>query len=195
MSAQRNGRPEDFLRRWSRVKIEARDAPPAPVPVDDAKEILADTPAPELPPVEELTIDSDFSGFFHPKVNENVRRTALRKLFSDPHFNVMDGLDTYIDDYSKSEPIPAAMLATMQQAKRIIDWAAETEQEAELRRATPPALPVEPDAEARLEPPAESDIEDSVGSADTQPVAVTSGSDEIALASSQYASTRSGSLP
>ncbi len=152
MSAQRNDRPEDFLRRWSRVKTEARDIPPAPVPVDDAKEILADTPAPELPPVEELTINSDFSGFFHPKVDEDVRRTALRKLFSDPHFNVMDGLDTYIDDYSKSEPIPAAMLATMQQAKRILDWAAETDEEAEVRRATPPALPLEPedDADAQL---------------------------------------------
>jgi hypothetical protein len=186
MSAQRSGRPEDFLRRWSRVKTEARDAPPAPAP--DAKETLADTPAPELPRVEDLSIDSDFSGFFHPKVDENVRRTALRKLFSDPHFNVMDGLDTYIDDYSKSEPIPAAMLATMQQAKRIIDWAAETEEEAELRRATPPALPVEP--EAQLGPPTEAAIEDGVQTASAQPVAVTGGGDEIALPAAQHTSTR-----
>lgn len=163
MSAQGNDRPEDFLRRWSRVKTEARDAPPASVP--DAKEILADSPAPDLPPVDELSVDSDFSGFFHPKVDEDVRRTALRKLFSDPHFNVMDRLDTYIDDYSTSEPIPAAMLATMQQAKRIIDWAAETEEEAEVRRATPPALPVEHDEQAAaendaaLEAPAEAPVE------------------------------------
>ena len=177
MSAQRGDRTEDFLRRWSRVKTEARDAPPAPVPVDDAKEILADTPAPELPPVEELTINSDFSGFFHPKVDEDVRRTALRKLFSDPHFNVMDGLDTYIDDYSKSEPIPAAMLATMQQAKRILDWAAETDEEAEVRRATPPALPIEPEvvADAQLAlaaPDSEAPVDVAAASVEIEPEAL-----------------------
>ena len=141
---------EGFLRRWSRQKIEAREAPPAP-PAEPVSKAAAEAPAPVLPPVEELTIDSDFSGFFHPKVGEDVRRSALRKLFSDPHFNVMDGLDTYIDDYSKSEPIPAAMLASMKQAQRIIDWAAETPEQAEVRRATPPALPVEEESEAGIE--------------------------------------------
>jgi hypothetical protein len=32
----------------------------------------------------------------------------------------MDGLDTYIDDYSISDPIPEAMLKTMKQAQDII---------------------------------------------------------------------------
>ena len=41
----------------------------------------------------------------------------MKKLFADPHFNVMDGLDTYIDDYGKPDPIPAAMLRKMAQAK------------------------------------------------------------------------------
>src|SRR6476646_3935130 len=101
--------PEAFLNRWSRMKSAAREtaeAPPAETPRPPA---AADTP-PQLPPLDKLTLDSDFSGFFHPKVDEGLRRAALRKLFSDPHFNVMDGLDVYIDDYSKSEPIPAAML-------------------------------------------------------------------------------------
>jgi hypothetical protein len=61
-------------------------------------------------------------------VNEDVRRAALKKLFSDPHFNVMDGLDTYIDDYSKTEPIPAAMLASLRQAQNILGWAKEDEE-------------------------------------------------------------------
>ena len=43
-------------------------------------------------------------------MGEDVRRAALKKLFSDPRFNVMDGLDVYIDDYSKTEPIPPEML-------------------------------------------------------------------------------------
>ena len=32
---------------------------------------------------------------------------AMKKLFTDPHFNVMDGLDIYIDDYRKPDPLPA----------------------------------------------------------------------------------------
>jgi hypothetical protein len=40
----------------------------------------------------------------------------MKKLFSDPHFNVMDGLDTYIDDYGKPNPIPLSMLRRMNQA-------------------------------------------------------------------------------
>jgi len=52
-----------------------------------------------------------------------VRRAALKKLFSDPRFNVMDGLDVYVDDYSKSEPIPPAMLAGLRQAQKILEWA------------------------------------------------------------------------
>jgi hypothetical protein len=126
---------EAFLERWSRLKQEAKDQPPgekAPDGALDPKE-----PAPALPPVEELTIESDFRGFFHPKVDEDVRRAALKRLFSDPHFNVMDGLDVYIDDYSKTEPIPPAMLAGLRQAQNILQWAKEDEeQRARAQRAT-----------------------------------------------------------
>ena len=120
---------ETFFRRWSRVKGEAREvahAPPAAAPaVPPAPQAQAAEAPPDLPPIEKLTLDSDFSGFFHPKVGEDLRRRALKKLFSDPHFNVMDGLDVYIDDYSKTEPIPAAMLASLKQAQRILEWAAD----------------------------------------------------------------------
>ena len=122
MSEERSIDDEAFLSRWSRRKKEARESPPDPaekVPV----EAQADTAAPDLPALDELTMDSDFRGFFHPKVDEGVRRAALRKLFSDPHFNVMDGLDVYIDDYSKSDPIPPEMLAGLKQAQRILRWA------------------------------------------------------------------------
>jgi hypothetical protein len=122
MSDDANDRSEPFLSRWSRRKDEARREPvQPPSPATPSPE--AEEPVPELPPVEELTIDSDFKAFFHPKVAEDTRRAALRKLFSDPHFNVMDGLDVYIDDYSKTEPIPAAMLAGLKQAQRILQWA------------------------------------------------------------------------
>jgi hypothetical protein len=128
MSDDREHDNEGFLRRWARVKSEAREtatAPATPAPAAPQPKVEASESAPHLPSPEELTFDSDFSGFFHPKVDENLRRQALRKLFSDPHFNVMDGLDVYIDDYSKTEPIPAAMLAGLRQAQRILEWAAE----------------------------------------------------------------------
>jgi hypothetical protein len=51
------------------------------------------------------------------KVEPEVRNAAMKKLFADPHFNVMDGLDTYIDDYSKPDPLPLAMLRQMASAK------------------------------------------------------------------------------
>ena len=124
-------RGEGFFRRWSRVKIETREATQAPAApaAQVPTKLEAKDEAPELPPVEKLTLDSDFRGFFHPKVDEDLRRSALRKLFSDPHFNVMDGLDVYIDDYSKTEPIPAAMLASLKQAQRILEWAADKGEE------------------------------------------------------------------
>lgn len=128
MEPERKEPRDPFLSRWSRLKKEAREAPAA-TPAPAAPEARAEEPAPELPPLDKLTLESDFRGFFHPKVDEDVRRAALRKLFADPHFNVMDGLDTYIDDYSRTEPIPAAMLAGMKQAQRILDWAKGKEDE------------------------------------------------------------------
>jgi hypothetical protein len=59
----------------------------------------------------------DFSRFVAPGVDDTVKRAALKKLFSDPQFNVMDGLDTYIGDYNTPDPLPASMLRQMAQAK------------------------------------------------------------------------------
>ena len=130
MKEDRGEHREGFLRRWSRLKTEPEQQQPAPV-VSTPASTDATSEAPVLPRVDELTLDSDFRGFFHPKVDEKIRRAALRKLFSDPHFNVMDGLDTYIDDYSKADPIPPEMLAGMKQARRILDWAQNKEDEPE----------------------------------------------------------------
>ena len=162
MAIERKEPDEGFLGRWSRRKSEAREAPPVvaeqPRPIADPQDAL-----PQLPPLEKLTFDSDFKGFFHPKVDENMRRAALRKLFSDPHFNVMDGLDVYIDDYSKSEPIPAAMLAGLKHAQRIINWANDKDDAAESEQLEPdthspksgalPATPMTEISEAPVEPP------------------------------------------
>ena len=155
---QEGGEQEPFLSRWARKKKEAREQPPEPAPDKVAK---TESLAPELPPIDQLTPESDFRAFFHPKVDENVRRAALKKLFSDPHFNVMDGLDTYIDDYSKTEPIPAAMLAGLKQAQNILQWAKEDEEKREqdklrqekasareIEAPTPQSAPPEPGTQA-----------------------------------------------
>ena len=155
MSVDRDSTQEGFLRRWARVKGEAREtAPAAADPAPQGKGVPDALPPPELPPIDQLTLESDFSAFFHPKVEEDVRRQALRKLFSEPHFNVMDGLDVYIDDYSKTEPIPAAMLAGLKQAQRILEWAAEKPAEKEGAPANTNASPAIEEPAPALSPAA-----------------------------------------
>ncbi|MEO8021898.1 DUF3306 domain-containing protein [Polaromonas sp.] len=86
-------------------------AEPAPAPADAAaqpeKKLLT------LEDVKLLNKDSDFKPFMAGDVGPEVRNAAMKKLFADPHFNVMDGLDIYIDDYSKPDPIPESMLRQM----------------------------------------------------------------------------------
>ena len=131
-----------FLSRWSQRKLgvkQAEPAPilapppaplPAPVPVTVAEPSIdpatsevrevAEAPAPPpltLDDVATLTPQSDYSRFVARNVDSPVRNAALKKLFADPQFNIMDGLDTYIDDYGKPDPIPDSMLRQMAQAQ------------------------------------------------------------------------------
>ena len=98
----------------------ARAQPLAPVstPPASSNAAAADTrPLPTLAEVAELTHTSDYTRFVARGVQPEVKNAALSKLFSDPHFNVMDGLDTYIDDYGKPDPLPAGMLRKMVQSQ------------------------------------------------------------------------------
>jgi hypothetical protein len=111
---------EPFLTRWSRRKLETKEMPPAGAANTAASGTAAAPLAPaSAPPEPELPENGtpEFREYFDPRVDETLRRTALKKLFSDPHYNVMDGLDTYIDDYSKPDPIPEAMLRQLNQSK------------------------------------------------------------------------------
>jgi Protein of unknown function (DUF3306) len=73
-------------------------------------------PLPTMADVAALTRESDFSRFVARSVQPDVKNAALSKLFTDPHFNVMDGLDTYIDDYGKPDPLPEGMLRKLAHA-------------------------------------------------------------------------------
>jgi hypothetical protein len=106
---------EPFLSRWSRLKQEK------PAEKDDNPVAAqADAAPPELPPVESLTPDSDFRSFMHPKVADALRRVALKKLFSDPHFNVADPYEAYSGDWTVGEPLPEEMLARLKQARSVL---------------------------------------------------------------------------
>lgn len=121
---------EAFLSRWSRLKQEqAREAP--------ASETLApreekDPQAPPLPPVDKLTPESDFAPFMHPKVGDAVRRVALKKLFSDPHFNVPDLNEAYSGDWTGGDPISEELLKTLNQARTVLLREEEDAKEKEL---------------------------------------------------------------
>jgi hypothetical protein len=127
---------EDFFTRWSKKKtdtatgdagVPTADIPAHPLPEsrpNDEVNTLPDAAAKPLPTqedVDKLTNDSDYSTFMAQGVDESVKRSAMKKLFTDPHFNIMDGLDIYIDDYNKFEPISPALLASLNHAKTLLD--------------------------------------------------------------------------
>jgi hypothetical protein len=93
----------------------AAEAPPlAPAPTQPA------APAPTLDDVAALNKESDYSRFVARDVDPGVRNAAMKKLFaSDPHFNTMDGLDVYIDDYNKFEPVPRSILRQLVNARSL----------------------------------------------------------------------------
>ncbi|MCY1296777.1 hypothetical protein D9M69_480450 [compost metagenome] len=124
-----------FLSRWSRRKAAVREgvavpaeplqpaeAPPLPVPPEAAAavpEAGPEVPLPTLADVAALRPGDNIARFVARGVDETVKRAALKTLFADPHFNVMDGLDTYIDDYSKPDPIPPEILRQLRQAESL----------------------------------------------------------------------------
>jgi len=94
----------------------AEALPAQPVDTAAARPAAVAKPPPTLADVAALSRESDFSRFVAPGVDGEVRNAALKKLFADPHYNVMDGLDIYIDDYTKPDPLPRSMLRKMAQA-------------------------------------------------------------------------------
>jgi len=132
--AVESGGEEGFLSRWSRRKTLSRDGVELHEPADDddltavdseatAQSALPDEAAPadeppELPPIETLDENSDYSVFMRAEVSPDLRRQALRKFFQSPKFNVSDGLNDYDLDYSKPEPLGDIVTAEMRRRLR-----------------------------------------------------------------------------
>lgn len=122
-------------------------------------------PAPTLSEAQQLTPASDFRPFVGRSVAPEVKNAAFKKLFADPHFNVMDGLDIYIDDYTLPNVLPAELLKQMVSAQvmnlvetppevRPADAAATVELPVGLV-APPPAPETQAHAESQAEPDAQ----------------------------------------
>ncbi len=118
---------QGFLKRWSRLKREEAERKPAEALIADvppAEETpaevtgeLTETGAPaetgittepdepfdpaDLPDIDSLDKDSDFTGFLKDGVPTQLRHMALQKLFrSDPTLAVLDGLNDYDEDFT-----------------------------------------------------------------------------------------------
>lgn len=185
---------EGFLQRWSRLKAEPAPAetaaglqgPPAAAPVPaaqpgpSAQQVYQESAAvrqPTLADVAQLRADSDYSAFVARGVDMSVRRSALKKLFADPHFNTGDGLDLYMGDYNKPDPIPAAMMSALRHTQSFFAQAypdkktGDEDKDGDDGRAGPPAIENEVASPAALanppQPVAAAPGASSTGASDT----------------------------
>lgn len=139
-------KPEgSVLGRWSRRKTQAMQPeglePDLLLTVDgelqhiEEPDVEEPTPPPsdeDMPALETLDEDSDYSGFLSPNVSEGLRKQALRKLFSSTIFNTVDGLDDYDEDFTSFEPLGDLVTCDM---KHQLEMEAKRKEEAALERA------------------------------------------------------------
>ncbi len=151
---------EAFLSRWARVKQSTQAAQAsepsivgdmqntsigAPIEHKVAEEAHSEPSLPAaLPSVDDLTPQSDFSPFMARDVDPQLRNLAMKKLFTDPHYNVMDRLDTYIDDYSTHLPLPLDVIRQMSISKtlRLFDDDEKEKGKAPVDESAVPVLPL-----------------------------------------------------
>lgn len=170
-----------FLGRWSRLKREAAAAEPLS-PVEEQVAIVpqqaqeigqagpdSDVPD-EPPPLESLGFESDYRAFLGQKVDEGLKRAALKKLFHTPHFNTMDGLDVYIEDFNLYEPLPASMVSQLAHAKETLNPTLPENWLTSVPEGAPPAVPdlTEASAEQAATPALDSPADENGGIA-TEP--------------------------
>lgn len=114
---------DGFLSRWSRLKNESKAEEPAEpvVAAPPSPEPEPETPPPELPPVDSLTKDSDFSAFLQAGVPAELRRAALSKLWaSDPMFTQPEVFDLHMEDYN-AHPLGEVVRTAWKVGKGIVE--------------------------------------------------------------------------
>jgi len=112
-----NRADEGFLSRWSRRKQEIKSGTLIDEGAVQEEKAVIDVPPlrcdEDMPPLESLTEESDFSGFLSPAVSEELRKLALRKLFHGAGFNTRDGLDDYDEDFTSFVKLGDVMTADL----------------------------------------------------------------------------------
>ena len=124
----------NFLKRWSGRKTALREEQPIKqATVSDYDEVtlpdrqdendLEIMAVPEdLPNIDTLNKDSDFSLFMREGTPEHLKKIALRKLFnSDPAFSVLDGLNDYDEDYSMIGMVTEAVSTRYKPGRGMVD--------------------------------------------------------------------------
>ncbi len=105
---------DSIIHRWSQRKADQHGAeklPTAQIPESEITETESEAKVKlgaeaedkrevELPSLDSLGDESDYSSFLSPEVDEGLRKMALRKLFKAPFFNVLDGLNDYDEDFT-----------------------------------------------------------------------------------------------
>lgn len=129
---------EPFLSRWSRRKLDAKAEPAQPPPPEETKAPEPPPPPPDLPPVESLTKESDFSVFLQAGVPQELKQAALQKLWqSDPALMAPEVMDLHMGDYAS--PVAEVVKTAWRLGKGVLD-AAElaAEEEEKAKAALPP---------------------------------------------------------
>ena len=165
---------KSFLSRWSRLKKEQSSTPVAdpaeqterPLEAqnneaeitepltDDQAENQPNNIEPEpltdedMPDIESLNEESDYSAFLSPGVSDELRNLALRKLFNLPQFNIVDGLNDYDDDFSKMPALSQAVVSKMR------SWINEKQEEV-VDEITGESTPEKTESSAEENPPEE----------------------------------------
>ena len=168
---------EAFLGRWSRRKalkqgdvgLESTNEPKNnQQDLDQSGDESVNPPLTDedMPPVESLGEDDDFSGFLSPEISEKLRKVALRKLFHGAGFNVRDGLDDYDDDFTVFEPLGDIVTADMRHQQEMLERKAREAAEKEAELVT--ADDVESENREQELPPQEGDEEIHETSSETR---------------------------
>ena len=125
--ARRRVAPEDRPEDRTEVPEPGADAT-EPAGVEDT--VLTDE---DMPSLESLDDNSDYSGFLSPGVSERLRRRALRKLFTSAVFNVPDGLDDYDDDFRSFEALGDIVTSDMRHQAEVEEERARQAQDTQAR--------------------------------------------------------------
>ncbi|MCP5420980.1 MAG: DUF3306 domain-containing protein [Gammaproteobacteria bacterium] len=130
VETEQGERDDSLLRRWSARKFKARqeaERPSSAIQAEPAASpaVVAELTDADMPPLETLDEQSDYSPFLAPKVSALLRRQALRKLFHSPAFNVTDGLDDYAEDYTRFAELGSVVTQEMRHRLEVLARQAE----------------------------------------------------------------------